>query len=65
MNGGQITPSHVVGAYRALRALGPAAPRTEPVDEDDTFRHIGDIAHECLVEMMTGVIERWRAGNHG
>lgn len=65
MNGGQITPSHVVGAYRALRALGPAPPRREQADEDDAFRHIGDIAHECLVEMMTGVIERWRAGNHG
>jgi hypothetical protein len=60
-----VVPANVVGAYRALRDLGPARPRPEPADEHDTFRHIGDITHECLVGMMTGIIERWRSGNHG
>ncbi len=62
---GVVVPANVVGAYRALRDLGPARPRPETVDEDDTFRHIGDITHECLVGMMAGIIERWRAGQHG
>ncbi len=62
---GVVVPANVVGAYRALRDLGPARPRPEPVDENDTLRHIGDITHECLVGMMAGIIERWRAGQHG
>lgn len=62
-----VVPANVVGAYRALRDLGPARPRPETVDEDDTFRHIGDITHGCLVLVaaMTGVIDRWRSGSHG
>lgn len=62
---GVVVPHVVFSAYRALRTLGPPRPRPEAVDEDDTFRSIGDITHGCLVAAMTGVIERWRSGSHG
>lgn len=57
-----IVPSNVVAAYRVRRKLLSQRPAGDPAE---TFRPLGDVLRDVILECAETAIHDWRDRRHG